>query len=73
MRKSSVIKVLILGFFLAAATFVAPAPALAQISVGLSVHIGPPALPVYVQPACPTAGYLWTPGYWSYNEVGGYY
>jgi hypothetical protein len=73
MRKSSVIKALILGFFLAAATIVAPAPASAQISVGLSVHIAPPALPVYVQPACPTPGYLWTPGYWSYNEVGGYY
>jgi hypothetical protein len=73
MRKSSVIKVLILGFFLAAATFVAPAPASAQISVGISVHVGPPALPVYVQPACPTPGYLWTPGYWAYNEVGGYY
>ena len=41
------------------------APSLAQI--GISIHIGPPALPVYVQPPCPAEGYIWTPGYWAYN------
>jgi hypothetical protein len=45
----------------------------AQIGIGISVHIGPPALPVYAQPICPGAGYLWTPGYWAWNEDGGYY
>lgn len=45
----------------------------AQISVGLSVHVGPPALPVYVQPACPTPGYMWTPGYWAYGAAGYYW
>jgi len=46
----------------------------AQISVGISVRIAPPALPVYVQPACPTEGYLWVPGYWAYDDAqGGYY
>ena len=34
--------------------------------LGISVHVAPPAIPVYVQPACPVEGYLWTPGYWSY-------
>src|SRR5208283_1521214 len=45
----------------------------AQIGVGISVRIGPPALPVYAQPVCPGPGYLWTPGYWAWNDDGGYY
>jgi hypothetical protein len=45
----------------------------AQLSISISVGIAPPALPVYVQPDCPTDGYLWVPGYWSYDNVGGYY
>ncbi len=43
------------------------------IGIGISVRIGPPALPVYAQPICPGPGYLWTPGYWAWNDVGGYY
>jgi WXXGXW repeat (2 copies) len=35
--------------------------------VGISIRIGPPALPVYEQPLCPGDGYIWTPGYWAYN------
>jgi hypothetical protein len=45
----------------------------AQVSIGISVRIAPPALPTYTQPPCPVDGYLWTPGYWAYNEDGGYY
>jgi len=45
----------------------------AQIGIGISVRIGPPALPVYAQPVAPGPGYLWTPGYWSWNDDGGYY
>jgi len=48
-------------------------PSSAQIGIGISVRIGPPALPVYAQPICPGPGYLWTPGYWGWNEDGGYY
>ena len=44
-----------------------------QIAVGLSVRFGPPAIPVYTQPICPGPGYLFTPGYWSWNDDGGYY
>jgi len=44
-----------------------------QIAVGISVRIGPPALPVYAQPICPGPGYMWTPGYWGWNDDGGYY
>jgi hypothetical protein len=45
----------------------------AQIGIGISVRIGPPALPVYAQPICPGPGYLWTPGYWAWSDDGGYY
>lgn len=43
------------------------------IGIGVSVHVAPPALPVYAQPALPAPGYLWTPGYWSYGEAGYYW
>ncbi len=42
--------------------------------VGISITIGPPALPVYAQPLCPGEGYIWTPGYWAYDyNYGDYY
>jgi hypothetical protein len=47
--------------------------AFAQIGIGISVGFGPPAIPVYEQPICPTDGYLWTPGYWAYDDGDGYY
>ncbi|MDR3483064.1 MAG: hypothetical protein P4L91_20390 [Burkholderiaceae bacterium] len=37
----------------------------AQISV--SIGIAPPALPIYAQPPIPGDGYIWTPGYWSWD------
>ena len=43
------------------------------IGIGVSVHVPPPPLPVYVQPPCPTPGYLWTPGYWAYGPAGFYW
>src|ERR1700754_1379853 len=45
----------------------------AQLSVGISVRIGPPAIPVYEQPPCPTDGYIWIPGYWAYGDEGYYW
>src|SRR5258708_940547 len=45
----------------------------AQVAVGISVQIGPPALPVYEQPICPGDGYIWTPGYWAYADDGYYW
>ena len=50
-----------------------PAGSLAQISIGISINIEPPALPVYVQPPCPQPNYMWTPGYWAWDGVGDYY
>ncbi len=42
--------------------------------VGVTISFGPPPLPVYEQPLCPGDGYLWTPGYWAYDDdYGDYY
>ena len=35
--------------------------------VDLQAGVAPPPLPVYVQPPIPGPGYIWTPGYWSWN------
>ena len=40
----------------------------AGVFVGVSVNIAPPELPVYVQPPCPAAGYIWIPGYWAWAD-----
>jgi hypothetical protein len=46
----------------------------AGAQIGISVSFGPPALPIYEQPPCPAEGYIWTPGYWAYdNEFDDYY
>jgi hypothetical protein len=50
-----------------------PATSSAEVSVGISVRIAPPALPVYAQPICPGPGYIWTPGYWAYAPDGYYW
>ena len=68
MRVISWVGIFVLAVFMAAL----PLPSHAQIVVGVSVRIAPPVLPVYVQPACPDDGYLWTPGYWAYGP-GGYF
>jgi len=59
--------------FVALTMMAVPAASQAQIAVGISVHIGPPALPVYVQPVCPAPGYIWAPGYWAYGDDGYYW
>jgi hypothetical protein len=67
MRTTIAIRSLLFSFVLLVFT----QGAFAQI--GISVSFGPPALPVYEQPVCPDDGYLWTPGYWAYDDDGGYY
>jgi hypothetical protein len=65
----------ILFLVLAVAVIAIPpaSPAQIAVGVGVSVRIGPPALPVYAQPICPGDGYLWTPGYWAYGDDGYYW
>lgn len=41
--------------------------------VAISVTIAPPELPIYEQPECPDAGYIWTPGYWAWAGDGYYW
>src|SRR6266581_2039490 len=61
------------ALFLTLLVFLVPAASRAQVSVGVSVRVGPPALPVYEQPPCPVEGYMWTPGYWAYGDEGYYW
>ena len=51
----------------------ATAPAYAQDGIGIAVDIAPPPLPVYDQPPIPAPGYIWTPGYWAWDDDTGYY
>lgn len=46
---------------------VLPLVSMAQVSIGVSVNIAPPELPVYDQPPIPGDGYVWTPGYWAWG------
>jgi YXWGXW repeat-containing protein len=48
-------------------------PASAAVSVGISVGLAPPPLPVYEQPLIPGPGYFWTPGYWAWGPEGYYW
>jgi hypothetical protein len=52
--------------FLATASF-------ARVAVGVRVGIAPPPLPYYAQPICPGDGYLWTPGYWGWDDADYYW
>ncbi len=52
---------------------VMPVASHAQVAVGISIRVGPPPLPVYVQPPVPGPGYIWTPGYWAYGPDGYYW
>jgi hypothetical protein len=51
--------------------WVLPLAGMAQ-GIGVTVNLAPPELPVYEQPAIPSAGYLFTPGYWAWAD-GEYY
>src|SRR5438034_2711532 len=60
----NLIRALIAALSLAALPVVSDA----SVFVGVSVNIAPPELPVYVQPPCPAAGYIWIPGYWAWGD-----
>jgi WXXGXW repeat (2 copies) len=74
MRKLTLIRTLLLASTMAAAfSLASPASAQIAVGIGISVHVAPPVLPVYVQPPCPVEGYLWTPGYWAWGAAGYYW
>lgn len=64
---------LLTALAISCATLAVATPAAAQLSVGISVNFGPPALPIYAQPAIPGPDYIWTPGYWAWDNVFGDY
>jgi hypothetical protein len=45
-------------------------PVASSAQIILSIGFAPPPIPVYEQPVCPDAGYMWTPGYWAYAQEG---
>jgi WXXGXW repeat (2 copies) len=73
MRLHRAVRFLVFGLLLLVIPAALSSPSSAQIGIGVSVRVGPPALPIYAQPICPGPGYLWTPGYWGWNDEGGYY
>ncbi len=65
--------ILVVSLLFAAVLLTLPVASPAQVSVGVSVTFGAPALPVYVQPPCPSPGFIWVPGYWAWDPDFGYY
>src|SRR5579863_10146221 len=59
------------SLLLAGAMLALPISSFAQIFA--SSNIAPPELPVYEQPICPGDGYIWTPGYWAWDDQHGDY
>jgi hypothetical protein len=66
MRKLTLIRIFLFALCSPLGIVSMASSASAQIAGGISVRVAPPGIPVYVQPACPVEGYLWTPGYWAY-------
>jgi hypothetical protein len=51
----------------ALAVVAVPVTSFAQVAVSVTVNAAPPPLPVYEQPPCPAAGFVWAPGYWAWD------
>jgi hypothetical protein len=64
---------MLFGSLLFAVVVLVVVPAASFAQIGISIRIGPPALPVYEQPPCPAEGNIWTPGYWAYGPDGYYW
>ncbi|HKV25648.1 MAG TPA: hypothetical protein VJN93_13730 [Candidatus Acidoferrum sp.] len=68
MRNGSLSSIRLFGLVMAAGLLLLLAPSRAAAHVSVFVSFGPPVLPIYAQPVCPGEGYLWTPGYWAWDE-----
>jgi len=73
MKLHGAVRILAFGLLLLVLPAALPSTSSAQIGIGISVRIGPPALPVYEMPLCPGEGFLWVPGYWAWDDDDGYY
>lgn len=65
-RRAHLVSALALG--LAPLAILTPTAGHAQVSLSVSVRVGPPPLPVYVQPPMPGPNFIWTPGYWAWDD-----
>ena len=63
-------RIIALSAFLVACLCPAIPAANAQVSIGISVNIEPPPLPVYDQPIIPGPGYLWRRQLWVWLRRG---
>ncbi len=45
-----------------------PTAGAAYVGVDISANFAPPPLPYYDQPRIPGDGYIWTPGYWAWDQ-----
>jgi YXWGXW repeat-containing protein len=75
MKLHRAVRLLAFALLLSAIPILLSSQSAAQFAIGvnISVQIEPPALPVYEQPICPQEGYMWTPGYWAWDDDDGYY
>ena len=62
-----------LGRFLMFALVLLAVSCAASAQVRVAIRIAPPPLVVYEQPICPGDGFIWTPGFWSYDYDAGDY
>jgi WXXGXW repeat (2 copies) len=67
MRMTSIVATLLATLFMAGQV------EKARAGLFISITVAPPVLPVYVQPPIPGPGYMWTPGYWAWDDDGGDY
>src|SRR5438876_12419861 len=65
-------RMLILGFFVAAVFGSDSIPAAAHARVDFYVNVAPPPVPVEVVPA-PRYGHVWVPGYWDWRYARHYW
>jgi hypothetical protein len=68
----NLIRSTLLSVFLGTCAIPALTPS-SQAQIVISVELPPPPLPVYEQPPIPGPEWLWTPGYWAYDDDFGYY
>ncbi|HEV2730274.1 MAG TPA: hypothetical protein VGV15_09605 [Terriglobales bacterium] len=66
MQERSPVKSSLLALLFVLIVLAMPTTSFAQVRI--SVAFGPPALPVFEQPLCPGDGYIWTPGYWAWDD-----
>ena len=67
------LRLMLLAGMVMAGVLTTGTPAQAQVAFTFRVGFAPPELPVYEQPICPGDGYIWTPGYWNWDDEDGDY